>query len=444
MSYPGAFTLTAGYGEALLDPPLGGSMPGYFTDRKADGVLDPLKAKAVYLESGDTRAVIVAMDLIGFNAPQVEACRAAVEEALGIPPRQVWIHATHTHTGAMVPRHFTSDAEQIVPDVYVGTVDDAWVATIPGRVVEAIRAARANARPGPTELAETTAPNLAFYRRFKMKDGTVRTNPGRNNPEVVEPAGHVDPAVTVLRFPASKTLVVIFGLHPDVIGGTKYSADYPHHLTKRIREDLGADWGVLFLNAACGNINHIDVDNPKQGRGYDESRRIGRALGDAVLASLGNAKELEIDVFGVGMNTVASPIRTVPEETVRQAERILKEQPEKARDFNGLFAPAALVLGRTRDREQTAEVSAMRIGPVGLVGMPGEYFVELARQIQHDSPLEPTRVIGLTNGSLGYIPHEAAYQEGGYESGYRSARFRPGTGEAWARSAIRQLRGMVP
>lgn len=444
MPYPLSLTLSAGYGEIDLDPPLGGSMPGYFTDRKADDVLDPLKAKAVFLESGRTSAAIVALDLIGLNSAEVEACRQAVAKSMENPPGQVWIHATHTHTGAMVPRYFTSDAETIVPDVYVGEVDPAWAEALPGKVAAAVKAAKANARPGPVELAETTAPDLAFYRRFRMKDGTVRTNPGRKNPDVVEPAGHADPTLTVLRFPNSKTLVVIFGLHPDVIGGTKYSADYPHHLTERIRESLGRDWGVLFLNAACGNINHIDVDNPDQGHGYDESRRIGRALGEAAIKGLEMARELEIDAFGVGSHRVFSRIRAVPEETVKEAERILQEQPEKARDFNGLYAPAAVVLGRTRDREQVAEVSAMRIGPVGLVGMPGEYFIELARQIQHDSPLEPTRVIGLTNGSLGYIPHEEAYRQGGYESGYRSARFRPGTGEEWARSAIEQLRGMTP
>lgn len=436
--------LRAGYGEADLLAPAGGSMPGYFGDRKAVGVLDPLLAKAVVLQRGETRGALVALDLIGLNAPEVAVCRAAVAQRTGIPGSNVWIHATHTHTGAMVPRFFTSDAETIAADVYVGEVDGVWAArTLPAQVATAVASAASQLRAGPVDLAERVAPGLAFYRRFRMKDGAIRTNPGKRNPEIDRPNGEADPTLTVLRFHAAKALVVIFGLHPDSVGGTRYSADYPAYLTERVRKELGAEWGVLFLNAACGDINHIDVASAEPQGGIEEARRIGGALGEATLAALGASMPLEVDALSFARRSVPALLRTVPEDEVREAQRLLKEEPEKARSFNGLFAPAALVLGRTKDREQAAEIAAMRLGPMGLVGMPGEFFVELARIIQHDSPLDPTRVIGLTNGSLGYIPHRAAYEEGGYESGYRSARFRPGTGEHWSRTAVELLRSLT-
>jgi hypothetical protein len=440
MRRQGAATLSVGYGESDLRAPLGASMPGYFQDRKAMGVLDPLMAKAVVLQRGGTRGVLVALDLIGLGAEQVAASRAAVEKATGIPAAHVWVHATHTHTGIMVPRYFTSDAASIVPDIYPGDDDAAWVAQLPDRVADAVKAAVTAARPGPTQLGQTRAEKLAFYRRFKMKDGTVRTNPGRNNPDVVAPAGEVDPTLMVLRFPAARALVVVYGLHPDCLGGTRYSADYPAHLTARLRESLGGDWGILFLNAACGNINHIDVARADQKSGPEESARIGRALGDAALRALDRAEPVAVDALAFASQTVASRLRTVPPRDLAEAERLMREEPSKAKPFNGLFAPAALVLGRTKDREQLAEIAAMRLGPVGLVGMPGEIFVELAREVQHGSPFEPTRVIGLTNGAFGYIPHAVAYDEGGYESGYRSARFEPRTGHRWAEAAIGLLK----
>lgn len=435
--------IEAGYGEASLNAPLGASMPGYFQDRKATGVLDPLLAKAVVLRLGQSEGALVSLDLVAIAAAEVAAIRAAVEKATGIPGGQVWVHATHTHTGITIPRPYTSDAHEIQPGLAVGTVDAGWLAGLPDRVVEAVRAARANARPGPARLGQVKAEGVAFYRRFRMKDGSIRTNPGKNNPEVVAPAGSIDPTLTVVGFPASKTLLAIYGLHPDVIGGTRYSADYPHHLGRRVRERLGDDWGVLFLNAACGNINHVDVSNPAQEKGYAESTRIGQVLGDAAVTAWGKAEPMEVDALAFTSRVVASRLRTVPEADVVEAERLLREEPEKAQSFNGLFAPVAVVLGRTRDRELPAEVAALRLGPMGLVGLPGEIFVELAREIQHGSPFEPTRVIGLTNGALGYIPTAEAYTQGGYESGYRSARFEPRTGHRWAETAVQLLRRLA-
>src|SRR5262245_32090280 len=54
-------------------------------------------------------------------------------------------------------------------------------------------------------------------------------------------------------------------------------------------------------------------------------------------------------------------------------------------------------------------IAALRLGSVGFAFMPGEVFVELAREVEAASPLKPTRVIGLTNGAMGYIPTRQAY-----------------------------------
>src|SRR5207249_1615737 len=114
--------LRAAYDEADITPPLGGSMPGYFRDRQATGVLDPLRAKVLYLADGSHSVALVACDLIGMGAPLVARIRRAVAQAGKVVPRHVWVHCTHTHTGGMVPRGdgFTSDAKAIYPGFYQG------------------------------------------------------------------------------------------------------------------------------------------------------------------------------------------------------------------------------------------------------------------------------------------------------------------------------------
>lgn len=288
--------LKAAYEEADVTPPLGVSMPGYFRDRQATGVLDQLRSKVLYLAQGEESIALVACDLIGMGAPLVGRIREKAARLTKAPPRHLWVHCTHTHTGAMVPRAgaFTSDAEAIYPDFYLGKVDEKWVQELVDKTAAAVvKAAGRAAEEKRVTLHAGRETTVAHYRRYVMKDGSVRTNPSRGNANVVRPAGEIDPRVHVLRFPAARALAVIYGLHPDCVGGTQLSADYPHHMTEVLRHALGAEWRVIFFNACCGNINHVNVNDVKQKSGPDESKRIGDALAMAVLGALKKEEPLK-------------------------------------------------------------------------------------------------------------------------------------------------------
>lgn len=436
---------SVGYAETDITPAVGGSIPGYFTVRTSTGVLDPLLAKVLVLTKGRMTLVIVALDLIGLQAPEVKEVRRIIGSRTGIAPERIFVHSTHTHTGAETPRRFTTDDEEILPGLFPGTVDREWVSRLPEKVAAAVEKALAN-RIGESRVTLSTGrpEPIAFYRRYLMKDGTIRTNPGRGNPNIVRPAGEIDPTVYVISFERAKILLVSYGLHPDCIGGTLYSADYPYHLTQSIRALLGKEWSLIYLNAACGNINHVDVNNPNQLKGYEESQRIGRTLAESVKKAREEARTISIDRLASQTKSVQCALRQVPPEIASQAEREVKGSLDiPRRNFNELFSPAAYVLSKTKDRVHPAEMIACRIGPVGLVGLPAEVFVEIAREIKQGSPLDPRLVIGLTGGAMGYMPHAKGFEEGGYEAGYRSARYQPLTPTLWIRAAADLLRNLA-
>src|SRR5699024_3403301 len=109
------------------------------------------------------------------------------------------------------------------------------------------------------EIAYGSEDSISFVRRYKMKDGTIETNPGIGNPEIVEHVSDIDPTVGVIRIAMEsddrQIVIVNFALHPDIIGGTGISADYPGYMRKVIKKQYPmAD--VLFLNGAAGDINH--------------------------------------------------------------------------------------------------------------------------------------------------------------------------------------------
>lgn len=64
----------------------------------------------------------------------------------------------------------------------------------------------------------------------------------------------------------------------------------------------------------------------------------------------------------------------------------------------------------------TAELQVLRIGRGGLASFPGEVFMELGLRIRKAFHDKPVMVAGYTNGSIGYIPTQEAFAEGGYEA----------------------------
>src|SRR5262249_12721322 len=153
------------------------------------------------------------------------------------------------------------------------------------RIVEAIVQAQADVGPVDLLSGVVAQRGLSFNRRFHMRDGSVRFNPGKLNPDIVRPAGPVDPAVGIVLLDSSangrsRAALTVFSLHLDTVGGTEYSADYPFYVERHLCQDLGNDFVSLFGNGTCGDINHIDVTNSLPQKGQEEAGRIGAALAE--------------------------------------------------------------------------------------------------------------------------------------------------------------------
>src|SRR2546430_16975984 len=124
-----------------------------------------------------------------------------------------------------------------------------------------------------------------------MKDGSVAWTPGKRNPNTDHPAGAIDPQIDILRIdrPGAKAPAAIltrFPLHPDTVGGTVYSADFPHYLEETLSEKLAPNLFSIFAQGTSGNINHVNVATDDPQKGPAEANRIGPALAHHVLSPL--------------------------------------------------------------------------------------------------------------------------------------------------------------
>ncbi|MCS6953107.1 MAG: hypothetical protein RMK57_11960 [Bryobacterales bacterium] len=434
--------LRVGAAAVKITPPVGLPLAGYYHVRLATGMHDELYAKALVLEGSGSRAALVACDLIALEGDLVEAARQLIERTTGLRGDRVMISATHTHTGPEVERQFLAFVEGAPRQAA-----ERYRAELPSRIAEAVRLAEAALTPARAWAHIGREETLAFYRRFRMKDGTVQFNPGKLNPDIVEPVGKPDPDVAVVYFdtPDDKPLAtyVNYALHLDTVGGTEYSGDYPYTLARLLGQVKGPGMLTLFTLAAAGNINHVDVKSPEPQKGHGEAQRIGTVLAGEVLKSYARLKPV-----------VSGPVRVLSRRLELPARQVEPGALESARDTARWFgkpggppfldmvaALRTLDLAGRGGKAIPAEVQVVALGEeVAWVGLPGEIFVELGVAIKRASPFPRTVVVSLANGSIDYVPTKEAFAEGAYE--VISARCAPGCGEMLADAAIGLLRDL--
>jgi len=423
-------------GAACLDitPPVGTCLAGYFHDRRASGIHDPLHAKALVVEDGSQVVAVVACDLIAIGRETVEKIRATASDQCAIPAQNIMVACTHTHLGPATVDVLQSPADENALNVVVEGAS------------RAILRAKGALQDADVRLSRGELHGVAFNRRYRMADGAVRTNPGAD-PGIIGPVGPVDPEVIVLAFTGEDgkpiALAVNFALHLDTIGGDTISADYPAVMSEVVRREVGENVQVMFLNGACGDVNHINFMDPVEpASGFERSRAIGEALGRKVLELLPQGKPA-----GTGIAAQSAPvrlqIRAVSPQEVARAEQVLAGAPPfGSMSVEQVYAYESVQVSKLPAAVE-AEIQALILGDCALVGIPCEVFAELGLEVKRRSPFAATAVVELANGYEGYLPARRAYEEGGYEARTaRSSKLAPGSGESVVEAAVSLLRSL--
>lgn len=447
--------LLAGVAQLNITPPVG--YPHY--RNFGTSVHDSLYVKAFVFRQGQTAWAIAVCDLLWIERKLSSDIRTGVAQETGIPFDNIFITATHTHTGPAyhanilelnghIRKHEGTEEEAMAMGGYPGLLTD--------RIGRAIVQAYQTAVPARVRQAGDTLVNLSFNRRFIMQDGKVRTNPGRGNKEIVKPSGPIDPDLELLLIEKASDgalmgVVSNFAVHSDTFGGTAFSADYPGVLASELKEKLGGNFVSAFLPGASGDLNHVDVR--KQGVVL-KTEIIGRRLAEKVVNQVKQPGKLVAASIGASSEFVYAPLQAYSQEEARWAND--KEAPSKYGE-TGLFQMRRPMKIRSLQRMRATEAIPPTIdtepwilpvevqvfklsNEVAIVGLPGEVFVELGLLIKKHSPFRTTLIVELTNSHIAYVPTKKAFAQGSYET--LNSRLAPGGGELMVESAIRQLRDL--
>ncbi len=441
-------TLKAGYARIDITPPLGVNIAGYFVERIADTVLDPLEACALAVSDGKKTAVLITLDTLGLYDDIADPWRAAIAEKAGIDVADVYIHATHTHQGPIAR-----------PDCK-NPLNLEYLSYLAHKVEDVALLAIADLAPAKMGFGTREAKNVAFIRRYRMKDGTAKTNPGVNNPDIVAPIGTTDERVHVLRFDREgKDSIVLanFANHPDVVGGNGISGDWPS-MTRRFTEKALDDVKCIVFNGAQGDVNHVNV-HPTKGdfndmfndfdgcsRGYGHARHIARVVTGAVMSAFDKVEYVDVDSIRTANVTVDIPSNKATAEELVLAHKY-NDLHLAGRDdlipFEAMMLTTVVAeAGRMVRLENAPDnfpmpLSALAIGPVALFGIPGEPFTGVGRGLKEAEGWSMVIPTCNTNNSKGYFPMKDSYEEGGYEA--RSSNFKAGAAERIVEEGLKIL-----
>lgn len=416
--------LQAGAATSNITPWLGVTMPGSFHPRYGEDVHDELLAKALVIDNGDVRIAMVTCDLIAVPESIVNAVKARIKERCGISPECVMVNATHTHSGAGVSNLLGMGE------------DEGYTTWLPLKVADAVELAIKRMQPARAGFASVMEDRISFYRRWLMKDGTVRMNPGLNNPDLVRPMGNIDPELAMMYVEGLDgtpiSVVASFSLHYVGTGSVgEVSADYFGQFFNLLRHYIGGNCVPILWNAASGQINNNDYSGERiwRDRGHPRARRMANVLAGHVLTEIQLMDLDEELALEAVTGTLEFSRKVITETDLDIAEQILAGgyeyeegpfswvvgQPVR-KDRVGVYARQCQRLAALPE-QMTAPVQAIRLGDAAILALPGEIFVETGLRIKAQTSASPLMLVSLANGYIGYVcTDEALTQEGGYET----------------------------
>ncbi|MDE2697295.1 MAG: hypothetical protein OXI23_00345 [Gemmatimonadota bacterium] len=416
--------LQAGAATSNITPWLGVTMPGSFHPRYGEDVHDELLAKALVIDNGDVRIAMVTCDLIAVPEAIANAVKARIEERCGISPECVMVNATHTHSGAGVSNLLGMGE------------DEGYTTWLPLKVADAVELAIKRMQPARAGFASVMEDRISFYRRWLMKDGTVRMNPGLNNPDLVRPMGEIDPELAMMYVEGVDgtpiSVVASFSLHYVGTGSVgEVSADYFGQFFNLMRHYIGGNCVPILWNAASGQINNNDYSGERiwRDRGHPRARRMANVLAGHVLTEIQLMDLDEELALEAVTGTLEFSRKVITETDLDIAEQILAGgyeyeegpfswvvgQPVR-KDRVGVYARQCQRLAALPE-QMTAPVQAIRLGDAAILALPGEIFVETGLRIKAQTSASPLMLVSLANGYIGYVcTDEALAQEGGYET----------------------------
>lgn len=428
-----------------------------------------LKTTVTLLQHGETRVCLITPHMNSPKGANISPLiRRTAAEALGLPMSHVLLMVSHNHTDLnLVSNHIEAYAA-----ISMKPEDMPAPKLVPAgqnfleQLVATAKRLPMLLQPVRVWWAEGTEGRITYNRKGRRADGSsylIREEDrdvlgvdfngdiDRQAPIIVLKNERGEPVTAITQFTGHPCSC----FHPErpVIFG-----DWPQVACDHVAAHLSPakPIAVSFLQGCAGDVNSKGMF-----RGDIElSKKYGRMLADSYIAALAKLRRSGRDGLDYAVEKARIPLAPLPSEEVLKAE--IAEMENFIRRANAGDENTLACIGHNFPRELTpayrgklvemmlpwskwaldlrqrgqadsvarhleVELYVLRLGDVGIVGMPFEPFQGIGRQIRAASPLPLAVPCGYTNLSFGYLTDGANTNpaDGEYMSAhYRYSRFR--------------------
>jgi len=476
-----AFTLRIGWAQADITPDEPVAICGQFHARVSEGVMDPLTATAMTLESEGAGVVFVSCDLAVIPDVLRDAVRTRMVRG-GIDPENVIMHATHTHTGPEVrlPDLFYSGPSSGKGVELPVMPEEKYLEFASERIARAVEEAWALRAPGKVAYGLGYAV-VGRNRRWVNTLGQSTMYGNTNTPDFSHIEGYEDHSVNVLAtydMEDSLTGVVVNVPCPSQVDESAFqlSADYWHDTRQELRRRLGKKLFVLPQCSAAGDQSPHPIyekrATQRMGKlaGRTERQVIANRISDAVTDTLDciNDRAADAVVLRHQIERMEVPMTALTEEQAKEAleqaevwahryeeeKRKLESAPELKNEprwyvqitrAHRLSAWYAAVADRFKQQGTQAtrpvELHFVRLGDVAFATNPFEYYLDFGVHIKCRSKAIQTFLVQLTGGGT-YVPSLRSTQGGGYGSIPASNPLGPAAGRLVAEKSVEVINNL--
>jgi hypothetical protein len=406
----------------------------------ATGVNDPLSARGIVLQVDKRQPLVfVAFDWVGIGNEGHDAFRQAIAEACKTPVERVCVHALHQHDAPGCD--FL--AETIAAEV--GLANQLFPVEYSRDAIRRVAAAAGDAQKHLETVTQVgygkgIVEKVASSRRILGPDGKVQfvRFSANKDPKIrAFPEGNIDSYVRMVSFwHDDRPLAVLtyYATHPQSYYYTgKCSADFVGMGRDEAEKVEKAGLHIHF-NGAGGN-----VVAGKYNDGSHEMRPIlAHRLAEGMKRAWDETKKVAVSdlAFDWATRDVVLPLGTWYDEK----EQLATLHDAKQQLIPRLRAARNIAWARRVADGHKITIGRLRLGPIDILQMPGELFVEYQLAAQKMRPDAFVCMAAYGDYGPGYIGTAEAYTQGGYETSFSTpvSRVSPRV-EAVLTDAMREL-----